>query len=268
MGWFVWAVLDKSAEGKKRCLQLLLLLSRDPSHYVKLALETCVQLISKGKACWLGDLWHVLFNLTGINLSLQELTVDRFMVDLISKVDSHAKRWLQSEVDNSVRLYLLHGRLEPMAKGPSRFHTMFFCYYLRVPNAKHRKSMTHLLLSDHSLALEMLRRGSRYQPPTPRDLRLCGFCETEIESPEQALLVCDKSDDLCSIREEAFEKLSTFHPSISRGQLITTEEALPTLHLILFHYDSVQIMAKFIHSDVLSIFEAKPILFPAPISSL
>lgn len=63
---------------------------------------------------------------------------------------------------------------------------MKFREYLSIPCPAHRKALTRLLLSDHRLALEELRRRGR----PPRHNRLCRFCPIQVEDPPHALFHC------------------------------------------------------------------------------
>jgi hypothetical protein len=62
--------------------------------------------------------------------------------------------------------------------------------YLRVPVLAHRKALTRILLSSHSLAIELLRYQEQLMPPIPRHARLCRMCLLDVESEGHALLAC------------------------------------------------------------------------------
>jgi hypothetical protein len=90
---------------------------------------------------------------------IQPELVDRLM----NSVHKCAASWLDSEIESSVHLYLLHGHLEPVEDRPPKKVIMPFNLQVSVP--KHHLAMTRLVLADHPLAVEQLRRASRYHPP-------------------------------------------------------------------------------------------------------
>ena len=106
---------------------------------------------------------------------------------------------LQQLIDNSPKLYLLSGQMELDGKGKPIHRTMHFCHYLKIDDYKHRKVITQVVLSCHSLAVERLRWR---QPIIPRAERLCRFCKQEIETPEHALLECKGNMGLLNIWEK------------------------------------------------------------------
>ena len=69
-------------------------------------------------------------------------------------------------------------------------------------------SLTRLLLSCHPLALEKLRQTEHRRPKIPRHLRLCRFCQAEIEFPEHALFECIENPDIVNLREALTRSLA------------------------------------------------------------
>ncbi|KAK0430056.1 hypothetical protein EV421DRAFT_1666820, partial [Armillaria borealis] len=118
-----------------------------------------------------------------------------------------------------------------------------------------------LLLGDHCLAVEQLRRHSAYfLPPVPRHLCLCRFCRLEIESPEHALLMCDGSPTLSAMRNQYITRVNTTFPGLIILP-ITHDNAVHALKRLIFQRDCIELVAKFVW-DVLHLFEAEPILLP------
>ncbi|KZS88015.1 hypothetical protein SISNIDRAFT_418842, partial [Sistotremastrum niveocremeum HHB9708] len=74
--------------------------------------------------------------------------------------------------------------------------------YLSLPDFNHRVALTRLLFSSHSLAVEELRYPIRGHPRLPRDLRLCRFCRSTVETECHALLGCMADDQLCLLRRD------------------------------------------------------------------
>jgi hypothetical protein len=108
------------------------------------------------------------------------------------------KASLTQQIETSTYLYLLHGRLEPLDGQPPTYRALCLRYCLTdmtVP--KHRIALTQLLLSDHVLAVELLRRQTRACPlPVLRHQRLCWLCRHAVETPEHALLLCQCSQEV------------------------------------------------------------------------
>jgi hypothetical protein len=90
------------------------ILSLKPTHYAAVAFRDSCELALTGKTSWAKDLQKALTKLpfscvqfNFINPTEAEVTV---MIKLIEK---ETDRWLQSQVDKSVKLYLLQDRKEP-----------------------------------------------------------------------------------------------------------------------------------------------------------
>ncbi|KAL1658142.1 hypothetical protein GGF50DRAFT_92814, partial [Schizophyllum commune] len=72
----------------------------------------------------------------------------------------------------------------------------------------HRKALTRLLLSDHILAVEVLRRPARYRRAVlAREDRLCRLCRLHVEDEVHALLDCRGRLDLICMRRTLFEDM-------------------------------------------------------------
>jgi len=93
-----------------------------------------------------------------------------------------------------------------------QFHLSSGRHYLTmVAVPAHRKALTRLLLSDHTLSVERLRLQypTRYRLAIPREHRLCRFCEGDVEDEVHALLDCDThallADLRCSFLADVFQ---------------------------------------------------------------
>jgi hypothetical protein len=65
-------------------------------------------------------------------------------------IESRALQWLQHEADSSVKLYLLHGRLEPQKDKPTARKMLYLRHYLfMVKTQEHRETLTSIILSTH-----------------------------------------------------------------------------------------------------------------------
>ena len=87
--------------------------------------------------------------------------------DTIKAVLEFMDSWLKAAIDDSPKLYLLHGRKVPDKDGALPCHkTLHFQHYLSVNNADHRKFITRLLLSCH-LLLALFDAAPIYAPALP-----------------------------------------------------------------------------------------------------
>ncbi|KZW00179.1 hypothetical protein EXIGLDRAFT_570871, partial [Exidia glandulosa HHB12029] len=148
---------------------------------------------------WLSDLRS---NLLKINVllprELSSSSVAKCMADLKSAMQTA----LRNEVDSSPKLELLQRRVEFSAKGRTESPVLLFRSYLRIQEWALRQALTRLLVSDHRLSIEILRRAPE---PIPREERLCRFCVAAVEEPIHALFECECSLDLVTLRRNFWE---------------------------------------------------------------
>jgi hypothetical protein len=173
---------------------LAYLVSLPNTHFAHAALCDSMNLHANGSQGWFMDLDWALRNVTADIALLNTGHIPPELVDsLIKSVHKCAASWLDSEIESSVCLHLLHGHLEPVEDKPPRKVIISFRHYLEVPIPKHRLALTRLVLADHPLAVEQLRRASRYHPPVPCDDRLCRLSKQHVETPEHVLVpaLCD-----------------------------------------------------------------------------
>lgn len=234
------------------------IITRPPDDYIHAAMRDSFDLYLNGHPGWFGDLFLALHNLpTPILLpQLTELNAARIEI-LIKEVKGCSARWLQEQITQSPKLYLLHGRMEPQGTGPAREIISWFRHYLDLPIAKHRIALTRLLLSDHCLAIERLRWADRYHPFVPRDQRFCRFCKTEVETVEHALFFCVASGDLVVLRAELMQNLRVVWP----GCWILPVNAVRCLQTLVFRHDTLPLLAKYAY-DVLQLFSV--VVLPRP----
>ncbi|KZV79567.1 hypothetical protein EXIGLDRAFT_706831 [Exidia glandulosa HHB12029] len=121
-----------------------------------------------------------------------------------------AKSALREEVNNSPKLELLRHRVEFSAKGRAESPVLLFRSYLKIRDGALRHALTRLLVSDHRLSIEILRRAP---VPVPREERLCRFCIAAVEDPIHALFECDCSLELVVLRRDFWEKCKNAMPS-------------------------------------------------------
>ncbi|KAJ6495470.1 hypothetical protein C8R45DRAFT_824268, partial [Mycena sanguinolenta] len=229
--------------------------------YVKAAACDSVLLSESGKASWAMDLRFMISKLPFTVVLPNLAAIAPTAIDgVIKSVNASLRVHLQWSIDDpdSPKLYLLRGRLEPEKDSPPAHKTLQFRHYLNVVNPKHRKALTQLLLSSHCLALERLHWVEFRRPIIPRDLRVCRFCKTEIESPEHALLECTAELELVQMREEFLCRMRNDLPGLPRPNSMPSTTFFT--HMISYR-QTISLMAKFAY-EITQFFEATPIYVP------
>ncbi|KAJ7875750.1 hypothetical protein B0H14DRAFT_3547106, partial [Mycena olivaceomarginata] len=96
----------------------------------------------------------------------------------MKKVEQSMEAWIDNEIESSSRVRdLLVGRLEKdKDTGALVKKSLEFRHYLRIKQPEHRKALTKLILSSHSLAIERRRWRERGKNIVPEQWRLCRFC--------------------------------------------------------------------------------------------
>jgi len=180
------------------------LISLPPGHDAHAAFLTALDLAEEGSASWFTDLQQRLATTTrkpAISFSHSSLLQDRaqhLVESWKTAVIEHCESDLQQRIEESRRLPLLQLRspsLKPLA----------FRHYLKIKAPHHRQALTRMLLGEHPLAVEMLRRTGRYDVPVPAPLRLCRFCREKVETEIHALTECEAQGELIDARREALE---------------------------------------------------------------
>lgn len=127
-----------------------------------------------------------------------------------------AMKHLDAEVNASTRLYLLHDRREPLEDEPSKKITTFLRHYLQlVVNARHRKALTRVLVSQHPLAVERMRYKTRaHRVIVPREQRLCRFGCDCVETVEHAMFFCAGPGELVDCRNNFLNVMMPVEPGL------------------------------------------------------
>ena|ERR1700734_3073305 len=136
---------------------------------------------------------------------------------------------------------------------------MHFRHYLKVDNYNHRKAITHIVLSCHSLAVERLRWR---RPKPPRADRLCRFCKQEIETPEHALLECESNTEIMNTREKFAVDIALINDDLLDVQKYGLTQCLKNL---IGSKDTISRVSQLAY-DVLEIFDRTPIYVPTSTS--
>jgi hypothetical protein len=173
-------------------------------------------------------------------------------------VDRLMLQWIQGEVDSTDKLYLIQGRREPQKDKPPVPQTLRLQHYLSmVKTQKHREAITSLLLSTHLLAVEILRYGDHlHKREDDRSRRVCRFCKSEVETPEHALLACEASVEVKSLRTAFLERLFSDAP-ILRSRMAQLN-LIEFFKAMLYERSTIALVAKFAF-EVLEVFYATPV---------
>ncbi|EIM90461.1 uncharacterized protein STEHIDRAFT_33397, partial [Stereum hirsutum FP-91666 SS1] len=177
-----------------RFLRYLVLLPQ--RHYARCAFDDSLDLARTGRSGWVGDLAIALGRLDHpVHFDfMADVTVE--VVDgLIEEVEASSEHWVRAVIDNSPKTWLLKDRVEITKNGKTDTSAILFRHYLHMIIPSHRFAFVDILLSNHSLAIEMLRWQSRERPYyVPREWRLCRFCVQvdvhAVEDETHAILQC------------------------------------------------------------------------------
>ncbi|KAF8057021.1 hypothetical protein FPV67DRAFT_1430995 [Lyophyllum atratum] len=171
---------------------LLYLLGLPRDRLASAAMREAYALALSGYGSWFSDMRIVLANLpVPILWTLPQLELLPEHVEaLIVDVERSANEWVDGFVLSSPKTRdLLQGRME--LEGDKLVKKVLaFRHYLRVKTPKHRRALTHMVLSCHALAMERLRWSERRRPPIPPEFRFCRFCREGLEDVVHALLLC------------------------------------------------------------------------------
>ncbi|KAJ7466065.1 hypothetical protein FB451DRAFT_1138147 [Mycena latifolia] len=164
--------------------------------------------------------------------------------------------WIDDEIESSSRVRdLLVGRLEKdKDTGKLVKKSLDFRHYLRVKQPEHRKALTKMVLSSHSLAIERRRWKERGKKIVPSQWRLCRFCYVHVEDPAHAMFQC-KYAELLEIRKVFLEKVELELP----GTADQFPDALQLFRGLLPMRKITPLLAKLAY-DVLKIFDSAPML--------
>lgn len=137
-----------------------------------------------------------------------------------------------------------------------------FRHYLRIKQPEHRKALTRLILSSHSLAVERRRWKERGKSIVPRQWRLCRFCYVCVEDPAHALFVCAHRE-LKDLRQNFFDKVNMEIPGQVPETVASLQEspvdALQLFRELLAKREITPLLGKLAY-DALKIFDSMPML--------
>jgi hypothetical protein len=115
-----------------------------------------------------------------------------------------------------------------------------------------------MILSSHNLAVEHRRWKECGKKMVPREWRLCRFCETNVEDPAHAMVVCQQPD-LSNLREVFLAKLYAEVPEFE-GKFTSP---MAFFWGVLERRAVTPLLAK-LAFDVLRVYESTPMLVIEP----
>ena len=131
------------------------LVQRPHSTYVACAMRESFRLAEQGNPSWVSDLHQVLHKLCGpVSFTYNTPPSLAVIASMSSLLDQAMERWIQEQIEESPKTYLLRGRLEPCPNRPAIHKTLTFRHYVSVVVPNHRFALRRMLLSNHPLALE------------------------------------------------------------------------------------------------------------------
>ncbi|KZV93920.1 hypothetical protein EXIGLDRAFT_595836, partial [Exidia glandulosa HHB12029] len=169
-------------------------LSLPDTHLASRAVKESIQAARITQSGWFSDLQRAV---AAIGLALSADPSHESVAALEPGLKTALYRHIQDCTNGSPKLELLHSRPLYICRDRKLAPPLEFRAYLRVKGKNYRQALTSLVVSDHCLSIELLRRGTRSRPGSvPRALRLCRFCLTAVEDPLHVLFVCSASPDL------------------------------------------------------------------------
>ncbi|KAJ7150526.1 hypothetical protein C8R43DRAFT_887388 [Mycena crocata] len=220
-------------------------------------LQESLNLARSSQISWINDLRIVLSRLyipveLDISAGIDVETVESVMKAVIKSMEA----WIDDEIESSSRVRdLLVGRTE-RDKDTKRLvkKSLYFRHYLAIPQPEHRKALTQMILSSHSLAVERRRWTERRKKIVPRQWRLCRFCYVYVEDPAHAMFAC-QHEELKPIRQEFLDKVNAEIPGVVDESL----DALQLFRTLLPRREITSLLGKLAY-NVLKIFETEPML--------
>ncbi|KAJ7708472.1 hypothetical protein B0H14DRAFT_2415356 [Mycena olivaceomarginata] len=219
------------------------------------ALQESLTLARASQISWINDLRIVLSRLyipveLDISAELEVAAVELAMKEVIKSMEA----WVDDELQSSSRVRdLLVDRLEQdKDTGKLVKKSLDFRHYLRINQPEHRKALTRLVLSSHSLAVERRRWKERGKKIVPLQWRLCRFCYIYVEDAAHALLACQHYE-LLEPRKDFLDKVEVEVPGVIEG----SPDALQLFRNLLPRRKITPLLGK-LAFNVLKIFDSTP----------
>jgi hypothetical protein len=233
-------------------------LELDEKRPASLALQDSLSLAREKRISWINDLRIVLARLhipveLKISPDLKTDVVEQAMKDVKKSMEA----WVDDSIASSSRVKdMLVGRLEmDSSSGKLIKKSLDFRHYLRIKAPQHRRALTRMILSSHSLAVERRRWKERRKPVVPKQWRLCRFCFVHIEDPAHAMFVCEQPQ-LIELRQVFTDKVNQELPGLIAQ---FSESALQLFKGLLARREITPLLGK-LAFDVQKIFDETPLL--------
>ncbi|KAF5378897.1 hypothetical protein D9615_006858 [Tricholomella constricta] len=244
-----------------RFLRYLVSLNND--RYAHIAFRASLELASRNKKSWAGDLKKALLKLPFRTdpIDLESATVQSTK-EYIDKIENEVSTWLQGVINTSDKLYLLRDRKEQRKDEAPKQITLHLRHYLSLVKTRaHREAITSVMLSTHMLAVEKLRWVEHGHPRVNREERLCRLCRASVETPEHALLDCTASPELLALRHNFLLQFLADIPHLqSAVEQMTSTDLLKRL---IAQRPTISLVAKFAY-QVLKLYYDIPIYRAPP----
>jgi hypothetical protein len=236
------------------------LMSLPQNHLAGVAYRDSLQLAIDGHLSWLTDLYYALSHLPVPVLMPFTSLSPNGLIGIKRRLTDSCSTWINDRIASMAgQLPLIQGRVERTADGTMRSSAMKLRLYLRVPVPAHRKALTRILLSSHSLGIEVLRYQERLRAPVPRHARLCRLCLLDVETEGHALLACNDAG-LVVLRRAFLTDIYSTLPTIPRSWRSTDD----FIHYLMqtVNFDILQRLAKYSY-DVLTHYSTTVVFRPA-----
>ncbi|KAF8074804.1 hypothetical protein FPV67DRAFT_1445833 [Lyophyllum atratum] len=235
---------------------LLYLLGLPHDRLASAAMRESYALALNGYGSWFTDLRIVLANLpVPILWTLpQQGLLPQQVEGLILDVERSADDWIEGVVLSSPKTRdLLLGRVELDGDRLVK-KVLAFRHYLRDKIPRHRRALTHMVLSCHALAMKRRCWSERRRPPVPAQFRFCHFCRDGLEDVAHALIQCSHPP-LQVLRTDFFRHVDVTLPRF-RPRYPGTDP-LVLVRKLLAQRATIALFAKYVY-DVFEVFYAEP----------
>lgn len=238
------------------------LISLPPNHLASAAYLDSLLLAQAGQPGWFSDLRFVMrwlpvpvtFPSRGMAVTEDTIAEARTGLELAC-----AKWPGDIVVGMPSRLPLIQRRPERDEHGEFVANPLKLRQYLRIPVPAHRKALTRLLLSSHTLGVEILRYAERYRKRAPREFRFCRFCRRGVETEAHAMITCS-APALTALRHPFIQDIYELVPEWPRNW--TSSDIFLRTLVQTRNFDVLQRLAKYTF-EVFAEYRTQAIFKPA-----
>ncbi|KAI0669280.1 hypothetical protein C8Q78DRAFT_992897 [Trametes maxima] len=142
-----------------------------------------------------------------VHIDMQSYPTTDSVQKVLTELEGSLTKHLWGQVVGSRRMPLIQHRLHRAAPAPDRATLKLVCIerpYLRLLRRRQRDALCLLMLSEHPLAIEQLRRR---HPTVLRNCRICRFCKSAAEIQDEAHVLLGCAEQGLTARREAFLNL-------------------------------------------------------------